>query len=103
MYAEAESKIHFALMGCGKGANEMIAFEAESIAIELLGKYPYSGIQGFLDNFIQYQVVGFIHPAQSSVQERLKLLLMGVSQVAPYGYRIGNHRHHIDVYKRQVL
>ena len=48
-----------------------------------------------LDVYKRQQIVGFALPAQSSVQERLMLSLMGLDQVAPNGDRVGNHRHHI--------
>ena len=51
--------------------------------------------RGFSDGFVRCQIMGFARPAQSSVKERLKLSLVGLVQVAPYRYRVGNHRRHI--------
>ena len=65
-----------------------------TVAIELVGKCPYGGVQGtdtqgLSDSLIRCQVMGFTRPVQSSVQERPKLWLMGLSQVVPYRARVG--------------
>ena len=92
-------------MGCAvpDGTNQMIALKAGTAAVELSVKCPYGGVHGVSDGLIRSQVVGFTRPAQSSVQERLKLSLMGSGQVALklQGSRRGNLRRHTSGRKLQ--